>query len=413
MSPVFFAIVGAQFFSSLADAALFILCVSLISTLAFPEWMTPMLKMGFVLSYILLAPFAGAFADTFPKGRVMLVTNTIKMFGCSLILAKANPLLAYGIVGFGASAYSPAKYGILAEVLPARRLVAANGWIEGTTVVAMILGTILGGLISSNAETIAWLLHASFTLFGYVIPSPLHAAVTVIVLTYLLAALLNLGVLNKGKRYARRGRSLPALLKDFYRCNSTLWRDRAGRVSLGVTSLFWGAGMVLQILLLAWAQTALGLGLDKAAALQAVFATGVVLGAALAGKAVPLVRSMSVMPLGAVLGVALCAMALVHTVAVALPLLLVIGILAGLFVVPMNAVLQHRGHTLMSAGQSIAVQNFNENLAILAMTGGYAMALQVQLGMNTVLVLLGTAITLVTLYLRMIARTISGTPPES
>ena len=179
-------------------------------------------------------------------------------------------------------------------------------------------------------------------------------------------------------------------------------------MSLGVTSLFWGAGMVLQILLLAWAQTALGLSLDKAALLQAVFALGVVLGAALAGKAVPLVRSMSVMPLGAVLGLALCAMALVHSVQAALPLLLVIGILAGLFVVPMNAVLQHRGHSLMSAGQSIAVQNFNENLAILAMTGGYAMALQVQLGMNTMLILLGAGITLATLYLRMIARTISG-----
>jgi len=417
MSPAFFAIVGAQFFSTLADSALFILCVSLISTLAFPEWMTPMLKMGFVLSYILLAPFAGAFADTFPKGRVMLATNTIKMVGCSLILAKANPLLAYGIVGFGASAYSPAKYGILAEVLPARRLVAANGWIEGTTVVAMILGTILGGLISSNEQTIAWLLHVNFTLFGslfgHAVPSTLHAAVTVIVLTYLLAALLNLGVLNKGKRYVHTGRTLQTLFQDFYRCNSTLWRDRAGRVSLGVTSLFWGAGMVLQILLLAWAQTALGLSLDKAALLQAVFALGVVLGAALAGKAVPLVRSMSVMPLGAVLGLALCAMALVHSVQVALPLLLVIGILAGLFVVPMNAVLQHRGHSLMSAGQSIAVQNFNENLAILAMTGGYAMALQVQLGMNTMLILLGAGITLATLYLRMIARTISGPPSES
>jgi MFS family permease len=404
MTPAFFAIVGAQFFSSLADSALFILCVSMISTLAFPEWMTPMLKMGFVLSYILLAPFAGAFADTFPKGRVMLVTNTIKMFGCSLILAKANPLLAYGIVGFGASAYSPAKYGILAEVLPPRRLVAANGWIEGTTVLAMILGTVLGGLISSNPETISWLLHTSFSVFGYAAASPLHAAVAVIVLTYLVAAILNLAVVGAGKRYARKRRSLGALLADFYRCNSTLWRDREGRVSLGVTSLFWGTGMVLQILLLAWAQSALGLGLDQAAALQGVFALGVAAGAVLAGKAVPLVRSMAVMPLGVVLGLALCAMVLVHSVAVAMPMLLVIGILAGLFVVPMNAILQHRGHSLMSAGQSIAVQNFNENLAILAMTGGYAMALQVRLGMNTLLVLLGTGIALVTLYLRMLAR---------
>jgi MFS family permease len=405
MKPAFFAIVGAQFFSSLADSALFILCVSLITALSFPGWMTPMLKMGFVLSYILLAPFAGAFADMFPKGRVMLVTNTIKMFGCALILAKANPLLAYGIVGFGASAYSPAKYGILAEVLPARRLVAANGWIEGTTVVSMILGTILGGLISANEHTIAWLLRLA-PVHGGIADTPVRAAVSVIVLTYLVAGVLNLCVVNAGARYEKARRSIPALLLDFYRCNSTLWRDRESRVSLGVTSLFWGAGMVLQILLLAWAQSALGLGLDKAAALQGVFAIGVVIGAAIAGKTVPLVRSMSVMPVGIVMGIGLCAMVFVHTVQVALPMLLGIGVLAGLFVVPMNAVLQHRGHSLMSAGQSIAVQNFNENLAILAMTASYAMALQVKLEMNTVLVLLGIGIVLATSWLRAHARTV-------
>jgi LPLT family lysophospholipid transporter-like MFS transporter len=405
MKPAFFAIVGAQFFSSLADSALFILCVSLVTTLAFPEWMTPMLKMGFVLSYILLAPFAGAFADMFPKGRVMLVTNTIKMLGCTLILAKANPLLAYGIVGFGASGYSPAKYGILAEVLPARRLVAANGWIEGTTVVSMILGTILGGLISANDHTIAWLLQVAPS-HGGIAETPVRAAVFVIVLTYLVASVLNLCVVNAGTRYTKARRSIPALLLDFYRCNSTLWRDREGRVSLGVTSLFWGAGMVLQILLLTWAQSALGLGLDKAAALQGVFAVGVVIGAAIAGKTVPLVRSMAVMPVGIVLGVGLCAMVFVHTVQVALPLLLGIGVLAGLFVVPMNAILQHRGHSLMSAGQSIAVQNFNENLAILAMTASYAIALHIKLEMNTVLVLLGILIALTTLYLRAVARAV-------
>jgi MFS family permease len=398
MKPTFFAIVGAQFFSTLADSALFILCVSLITTLAFPAWMTPLLKMGFVLSYILLAPFAGAFADRFPKGRVTLVTNTVKMLGCSLILAKANPLLAYGIVGFGASAYSPAKYGILAEVLPARRLVAANGWIEGTTVLSMILGTVLGGLISANAHAIAWL-QASLP-FGKSIQTPVGAAVAVIVLTYLLAGLFNLAVVDAGARHARAARPSGALLRDFFHCNSRLWRDREGRVSLGVTSLFWGAGMVLQILLLTWAQTALGLGLDRAAALQGVFALGVALGAALAGKSVPLVRSLSVMPLGIVMGLGLCAMVFVHSVELALPTLLVMGVSAGFFVVPMNAILQHRGHRLMSAGQSIAVQNFNENLAILAMSASYALALQVRLQLDTVLVALGLLIVVVTLGLR-------------
>jgi MFS family permease len=400
MNAAFFAIVGAQFFSSLADSALFIVCVSLIATLSFPQWMTPLLKMGFVLSYIVLAPFAGAFADRFPKGRVMLLTNTIKMVGCSLILAKANPLLAYGIVGLGASAYSPAKYGILAEVLPPRRLVAANGWIEGTTVLAMILGTVLGGVISANPRAIAWLLHLAPPWQ----PTPVGMAVAVIVMTYLLATLLNLPVMHAGARPADARRTLPAafssLIGDFYRCNRTLWRDREGRVSLGVTSLFWGSGMVLQVLLLTWAQSVLGLTLDRAAALQGVFALGVALGAAVAGKAVPLVRSLAVMPLGAVMGVGLCAMVWVHSVAVALPLLLAIGILAGLFVVPMNAILQHRGHRLMPAGQSIAVQNFNENLAILAMTSSYALALQAKLRLDTVLVLLGMLIVLVTVALR-------------
>lgn len=405
MNAAFFAIVGAQFFSSLADSALFILCVSLVATLSFPQWMTPLLKMGFVLSYIVLAPFAGAFADRFPKGRVMLVTNTVKMVGCALILAKASPLLAYGIVGLGASAYSPAKYGILAEVLPPHRLVAANGWIEGTTVLSMILGTVLGGLISANPHAIAWLLDLPAAL-SLPLPwraTPLGMAVAVIVFTYLLATLLNLPVMHAGARLPAARRSLAALLADFYRCNRTLWRDREGRISLGVTSLFWGSGMVLQVLLLTWAQTVLGLSLDRAAALQGVFALGVALGAAIAGKAVPLVRSLAVMPLGAVMGLGLCAMIWVDSVRVALPLLLVIGILAGLFVVPMNAILQHRGHRLMSAGQSIAVQNFNENLAILAMTSTYALALQARLRLDTVLLMLGMLIVFVTVGLRRLS----------
>jgi hypothetical protein len=228
-------------------------------------------------------------------------------------------------------------------------------------------------------------------------------AVAVIVMTYLLATLLNLPVMHAGARPPHARRTLPALLADFYRCNRTLWRDREGRISLGVTSLFWGSGMVLQVLLLTWAQNVLGLTLDRAAALQGVFALGVALGAAIAGKAVPLVRSLAVMPLGAVMGAGLCAMVWVHSVQAALPLLLAIGVLAGLFVVPMNAILQHRGHRLMSAGQSIAVQNFNENLAILAMTSSYALALQARLRLDTVLVLLGMLIVLVTVGLRGLA----------
>jgi LPLT family lysophospholipid transporter-like MFS transporter len=399
MTRSFYTIIAAQFFSSLADSALFIFCVSVVTTHAYPLWMTPMLKVGFVVSYILLAPLAGAFADSMPKGRVMMITNLIKITGCSMMFLDASPLLAYGIVGFGAAVYSPAKYGILTELLPAEQLVKANGWVEGTTVISIILGTVIGGAISANKATVEWLLRR--------VPfasDPLHAALATIVAIYALAATFNVFVVQTGARYSKVRFSATFLIEDFFRCNKLLWRDPDGMISLGITSLFWGVGMVLQVVLLKWAQRSLSLPLDQATLLQGVFALGIAIGAAGAARIVPLTRSLSVLPVGVAMGGILCLMTLVKSPVIAFPMLALIGMLAGFFVVPMNAMLQHRGHQLMSAGHSIAVQNFNENLAIISMMACYAVATRYRVDINVVIIVLGALLSVTTLGILRVHR---------
>jgi LPLT family lysophospholipid transporter-like MFS transporter len=388
MKRGFYTIMAAQFFSSLADNALFIACVALLTALNSPGWMTPLLQLSFVLSYVLLAAFVGAFADAFPKGKVMFVTNLVKLAGCAAMFMNAHPLLAYGIVGLGAAAYSPAKYGILTELLPPEQLVAANGWIEGLTITSTIFGVVLGGLLSANAHVAALLMQFDIpgvTLFN----SAAEAGLAVIMAIYVLAALFNLQIGDTRARYAKQALNVSHLVSSFSKACGVLWRDRLGQVTLAVTTLFWGAGMVLKIIVLRWGEEALGLTLDKAAVLQGVFAIGVAVGAVFAARFISLKRSLSVMWVGALMGGAVTLMTLVHSVWMAYPLLVFIGALAGFFVVPMNALLQHRGHTLMSAGHSIAVQNFNENVSILASLLLYAAMLKMDVGLNTTIVMFG------------------------
>ncbi|MGO4376781.1 lysophospholipid transporter LplT [Pseudoduganella sp. RAF53_2] len=388
MKRGFYVIMAAQFFSSLADNAMFIACIAFLTALNAPDWMTPMLQLSFVLSYVLLAAFVGAFADAFPKGKVMFVTNLVKIIGCATMFAHAHPLLAYGIVGLGAAAYSPAKYGILTELLPAEQLVAANGWIEGLTIASTIFGVVLGGLLSANPHVAALLMSIDVpgvTFFD----SPAEAGLAVIMGIYVLAALFNLKIADTKARYAKQAMNFRALVASFTHACSVLWRDRLGQITLAVTTLFWGAGMVLKIIVLRWGEEALGLTLDKAATLQGVFAIGVAGGAVMAARWVSLKRSLSVMWVGALMGATVTLMTLVHSLWMAYPLLVFIGALAGFFVVPMNALLQHRGHVLMSAGNSIAVQNFNENVSILASLLLYAAMLKMDVGLNTTIVVFG------------------------
>ncbi|MFM7284209.1 MAG: lysophospholipid transporter LplT [Betaproteobacteria bacterium] len=388
MKPGFYTIMAAQFFSSLADNALLIAAIALLIELSAPEWMKPLLKLFFTVSYVVLAPFVGAFADSMPKGKVMFITNTIKIAGCGLLFFAIHPLLAYAVVGLGAAAYSPAKYGILTELLPPERLVAANGWIEGTTVSSIILGTMVGGALISPMVS-GWLLSLDFPGFDFAIDSPAESAILVIGVIYGIAALFNLRIPDTGARYERQHTNPIKLLADFWHCNTTLWRDKLGQISLAVTTLFWGAGATLQFIVLHWARDQLGMQLDKAAILQGIVALGIAGGAILAARFVPLKQTPSVLKLGVIMGLVVPGMTLVSSMGASIPLLVIIGGLAGYFVVPMNALLQHRGHVLLSAGHSIAVQNFNENLNILVMLGLYALLIKLELHVNTIIIIFG------------------------
>ena len=388
MKPGFYTVMAAQFFSSLADNALLIAAIQLLVEMHAPDWIKPMLKLFFTISYVVLAPFVGAFADSMPKGRVMFITNTIKVFGCLLMFFTVHPLLAYAVVGFGAAAYSPAKYGILTEMLPPEKLVAANGWIEGTTVGSIILGVMLGGWLISPSVSAA-LLSFDVPLIEVEVSSPAETAIMVVLTLYVIAAIFNLRIPDTGARYAHQQRNPFKLVKEFGQCVGILWRDKLGQISLASTTLLWGAGATLQFIVLDWAKRSLGMPLSKAAVLQGVVAIGIAIGAVLAARFVPLKRSVRVMPLAVAMGLIVPVMTLVHSIEVAFPLLIIIGGLAGFFVVPMNALLQHRGHVLMSAGHSIAVQNFNENISVLLMLALYALLVKLALPINAVIVLFG------------------------
>jgi MFS family permease len=395
MKKGFYTIMAAQFFSSLADNALLISAIALLIEMTAPEWMKPMLKLFFTVSYVVLAPFVGAFADSMPKGKVMFYTNAIKVLGCAMMFASVHPLLAYAVVGLGAAAYSPAKYGILTELLPPSKLVAANGWIEGTTVGSIILGTVVGGALISPS--------VSGVIVGLGIPgvsSAATGAIVVIGLIYLLAALINLRIPDTGARYEKQHTDPFVLIQDFWRCNKTLWRDKLGQISLAVTTLFWGAGAVLQFIVLEWAKQQLGMPLNRAAILQGVVALGIAVGAVLAARFITLRRSPRVLPLGIAMGVLVPSMTMVTSLTASYPLLILVGGLAGFFVVPMNALLQHRGHVLMSAGHSIAVQNFNENLNVLIMLGLYALLLKFELHINAIIILFGAFVAITMLLVR-------------
>lgn len=380
----FYIIMAAQFCSALADNALLIVAIALLRDMASPAEYEPLLKLFFTVSYVALAAFVGAFADSMPKWRVMLISNTIKIGGCLMLFLGAHPLLAYAVIGLGAAAYSPAKYGILTEYLPHRLLVVANGWIEGLTVGAIIVGTVLGGVLI-RSDVAAWLGSLQLPL----VSSPFEAAVLVIGFLYLLAAAFNIYIPDTGVDHKPLKRNPLYLMHDFNHCLKLLWRDKLGQISLAVTTLFWGAGATLQFIVIKWAEHNLGLNLSEASMLQGVVAIGIAVGSVLAARFITLRRAVLVIPLGIAMGFAVLVMIAVTDRAVAMLLMVVVGALAGFFVVPMNALLQHRGHILMGAGHSIAVQNFNENLSILVMTGGYALLIMFGLSINTVILLFG------------------------
>ena len=397
---------AAQALSSIADNALLIAAIALIADLHGPDWMAPMMKWWFALAYVALAAFVGAFADTLPKGKVMFITNAVKMAGCALMFScqalglppqsqLAVIFVAYTLVGVGAAAYSPAKYGIVTEMLAPKDLVKGNSWIEGLTVISIIVGTVVGGLLI-NPTISDYLL--TETWVGSVVETRTEGAILLIGIVYLAAAMTNLAIPRTNVTYPRQERNPVKLISVFWGYVNILWKDKLGQISLAVTTLFWGAGATLQFIVIEWGAQHLGYRLDQSSILMGVAAIGTVVGAVLAGR-VPLKRALSVLPMGVVMGLTVMLMPVVQDKWAVYTLLLVVGGLSGYFVVPMNALLQHRGHVLLSAGHSIAVQNFNEQLNILLMLAVYSLLLWLQLPINSIIVIFGTLVAILMLVI--------------
>jgi MFS family permease len=399
MKRGFYTIMAAQFFSSLADNALFVAAVELLRSNGAPEWERAALVPMFALFYVVLAPFVGAFADALPKGRVMLLSNAIKVLGCLLMLFGSHPLLAYAIVGLGAAAYSPAKYGILTELLPHSQLVRANGWIEGLRIASIILGVVLGGHLVGQPLS-NWLLQFDFPFIETGVDTAAESAIAALIVVYALAAWFNTRIPHTGveMRALRQHQahsllqSALALLPDFWDCNRRLWRDKLGQITLATTTLFWGVGGNLKYIVLAWAAVALGYDTSQASSLTGVVALGTAAGAVAASVRMRLDQATHVLPLGIGMGVLLVLIIFIHHIGLAVPYLVLLGALGGFLVVPMNALLQHRGHKLMGAGRSIAVQNFNEQASILGLGAFYSLSLKLGLSVFGAITAFGVAV---------------------
>ena len=373
MKRGFYTIMSAQFFSSLADNALFVAAVELIRIRGGAEWQRAALVPMFALFYVVLAPFVGAFADSRPKGEVMFISNAIKVVGCLMMLFGTHPLLSYAIVGLGAAAYSPAKYGILTELLPSSQLVKANGWIEGLTIASIILGVLIGGqLVGANVS--GFMLDFDLPFIDTGIDTAPEAAIVLLISFYALAAWFNTRIPHTGVEMRAMPKNYASLLPDFWGCNTRLWQDKLGQISLATTTLFWGVSGNLRYIVLAWSAAALGYSTTQASSLVGVVAIGTAVGAVVASVRMKLHQATLVMPLGIAMGVLVMGMNFIDNVWVAAPFLILLGALGGFLVVPMNALLQHRGHNLMGAGRSIAVQNFNEQVCILLLGGLYTLS---------------------------------------
>lgn len=400
-------VLAAQTLSATADNALLIVAIALLMVIDDPAWMTPLLKFAYVSTFVVFAAYFGVIADAFPKGRVMLLANIVKIVGCALMIFRVHPLVAYALVGFGAAIYSPAKYGILSELMPPDELVKANGWMEGLTVIAVILGTLLGGGLIS-ADVSSWL--SVFSLNDRM--DTVESALAAILMIYLVSEIFLLGVPNTHTKYRNTCFGIVEISRDFIYCSKTLFTDPIARISLESTSSFWGIVASLQLLLLAWAAVALNMDLSEASVLLASVIFGVVIGAIIASFKVSIKNSIKVTPLGIVMGVMVAVVSffraswvpgsfellgysVTYATLIAALLLIILGTVAGLFLVPMDAVLQFQGDKLVSSSRSVSVQNFCEKSAVLILMSLYSVLVKSGIGPTGIMVIFGAALAVV------------------
>ena len=391
MPKGFYYLIGAQFASGLADNALLILGIYFLTEQGYPGWWAPLLKFSLTLAYVILASVVGPVADAFYKNRLMAVMNALKMVGVLVLLSGAHPVFAFALIGLGASVYAPSKYGLVTESVPPRLLVRANAWLEVSVVLSVILGIALGGALTGLTEAgvgdAVMAVYAPLTSFAVVTQT--WPAMTLIVGVYGVAAVLNLGLKPLQQGVVLVPMTWQSMrLSTFWKTNQKLWRDPLGGVSLYVTTLYWGVGAVMQFAVLVWAQETLSLTLKSGAYLQALVALGVITGAFLAGRQFKLHSARQALPWGLLLAVLLPVIVLVTNIWLAIALLLCVGVSGGMLLVPMNALLQHRGMQVLTAGRSIAVQGFNENLSVMVMLAAYSAMLALGVPLAYILLLL-------------------------
>jgi MFS family permease len=391
MPKGFYYLIGAQFASGLADNALLILGIYFLTEQGYPGWWAPLLKFSLTLAYVILASVVGPVADAFYKNQLMAVMNALKMVGVLVLLSGAHPVFAFALIGLGASVYAPSKYGLVTESVPPRLLVRANAWLEVSVVLSVILGIALGGALTGLTEAgvgyAVMEVYAPLTSFAVVTQT--WPAMTLIVGVYGVAAVLNLGLKPLQQGVVLVPMTWQSMrLSTFWKTNQKLWRDPLGGVSLYVTTLYWGVGAVMQFAVLVWAQETLSLTLKSGAYLQALVALGVITGAFLAGRQFKLHSARQALPWGLLLAVLLPVIVLVTNIWLAIALLLCVGVSGGMLLVPMNALLQHRGMQVLTAGRSIAVQGFNENLSVMVMLAAYSAMLALGVPLAYILLLL-------------------------
>jgi MFS transporter, LPLT family, lysophospholipid transporter len=366
------AVLCAQFLSALADNALLFGALAMLKAGSYPDWAAPLLQEFFVGAFILLAPFAGPIADSFPKGRVMLVANGMKLAGALGMLSGWNPFVAYALVGAGAATYSPAKYGILVELTSPAQLVKANGLMEASTIAAILIGAVAGGLLVDWSVT---------------------GTLTAVAACYGAAAIVNLLIPRIKPEKPLTSLAPGPVLRSFFSAARDLGRLPEARFAVIGTSLFWGAGSTMRLLLLAWVPVALGVSTnDLPAVLNGAMAVGIVAGAAVAGRFIAVERADRALPAGVLLGIVLCAMAGTRSTEVAFALMVALGTCGGFFVVPLNALLQERGLETVGSGNAIAFQNFWENVLMLVMLGLYTLAVRAEVGMSSIALVFGSGL---------------------
>jgi MFS family permease len=385
----FYFLIAAQFASGLADNALLILGIFILTEQGYAAWWAPFLKFSLNLSYVLLASVVGPLSDAFPKGRVMAWMNGLKVVGLVFMLTGVHPVLAFAVIGLAAAVYAPAKYGLVTETVSPSLLVRANAWLEVSVVMSVVLGIALGGALVGWSQAVGASTSVHQFLSGLFMRTDTWNACAVVGAIYLVAS-----ILNAQLKHLSIGQVMVPLRwqalhwRHFWHNNLILWKDRLGGISLYVTTLYWGVGAVMQFAVLAWAQESLGLPLQQGAFLQALVAVGVVLGAWMAGRIFKLHSAKQALPWGLSLAILMPILAMTTHIALAIPLLLCAGAAGGMLLVPMNALLQHRGRQVLSPGRSMAVQGFNENLSVLVMLGAYSAMLALQVSLLTIMFIL-------------------------